>query len=244
MLLRAAAVVGATAAAATAVALIGPEVVRVPFAVALLLVLPGYFATLALFPRGKLDSAWRVLLVLALSIAAAIICALVLHLAAALYAATWAVVLVLVAAALAVVARYRSTSLPRPPVLARRRLRRRDAVLIGLAIALLAVALGISRTPLRAEHVQGYTALWITRVGGGDAVRVSLRSGELRALSYRIVVISDGHRVYSGVVGSVEPGARVSRLVWLGTHQRTRVDAVLYRQDEPRRQYRHVTLNP
>lgn len=243
MRLKATAVVAATAATFAAIAVIAPAAVRVPLAIALLLIVPGYFATLALFPYGEFDSARRALFALALSLALGILLALVLNLAGALHATTWAIGLAFVGAALAEAARRRSGSLPRPRV-GRWRLRRRDAVLLGLALALLAAALGISRTPLGAKHIQGYTALWITRVDSGNAVRVGLRSGELRALSYRLLVTSDGHRVYAGRVGPVEPGARVSRVVPLGTDQRTRIDAILYRQDEPLRRYRHVTLIP
>jgi hypothetical protein len=233
--------VAAVIAASVVIVLVAPRALRIPFATLFLLVLPGYFATLALFPRGSIDRARRALLSLALSIALVVLVALLLHLTFELRSATWVAALAVLEFATYLIARERIGWRPSSK-LSPWRVRARDALLLAVALAVLAAAVTLARTPLHAAHVQGYTALWIVPARHGAAVRVVVASGELKTLAYRLIVFNGGRRIQTQTLPSVAPGTQVARVVTLPQRSRGPISAVLYRDDQPRSPYRSVSL--
>jgi uncharacterized membrane protein len=232
------------AVSAALILLTAPRPLRIAAAAALFL-LPGYFATQALFPHGAIQRAQRLLLTLALSFSLAIFAALVLNFTFGLRASSWvgALGVISVASYLLAPRRFRSDELL--PRFAFPRVRVRDAALLVLAAALLGAAVAVARTPLRATNVHGYTALWLLPARANSAVHVGLRSGELQTTSYRLVIRAGDRVLYNEAVPAVVPGGQFGKIVALPKRVRTRrteVEALLYRAQRPRSVYRSVTF--
>jgi uncharacterized membrane protein len=181
----------ATAAAAAAVVAVWsiPDhlvVLRAVLAVALVLVLPGYALTAALFPTRSLGLPERLLLAVALSVSIAIVGGLVLNgVAIRLHERSWVTLLASVTTAAALVATFRSRdAAPRSQPREWARPSAYQLAAFAVALLLLGGATALGRAPLRAKHVAGYTALWLVQSDGDLALGV--RSGEQGATSYRV----------------------------------------------------------
>ena len=239
-----AAVVAVVAVCAALILLTAPQPLRIA-AAAVLLLLPGYFATLALFPHGAIQRVQRLLLTLALSFSLAIFTALVLNFTIGLRASSWAGALGVIAVAIYLMAPQGLPSEELLPGFVLPRIRLRDAGLLVLAVALLGAAIALGRTPLKATNVQGYTALWLLPARADSAVRVGLRSGELQTMSYRLVIRAGSQVLYSEALPAVAPGGQFGKIVALPKRvraRRTEIEALLYRAQRPRSVYRHVTF--
>jgi uncharacterized membrane protein len=224
----------------------GLGAVRTPFVVPLLLFLPGYALCAALFVAPRLDAARTLLLSVALSVAAAVVSALVLNVTSAgLSSAPLAVVLVAVTCAGCFAADVR-----RPfaepdaarPILPR--LRRRDAVLLLVASALVGAAVGLARTPLPAGKIRGYTALWLLPgTLNPENVRVGIVNDELHPMRYRLVVEAGGLVVHAGA-SDLRPGEQIHQSIALklAPATRTKIEALLYRESSPNVVYRRATI--
>jgi uncharacterized membrane protein len=240
----------AVAAAAGASVVIGASsvYVRTPFAILLLLILPGYAVSAAIFQR--LDVAARILFSLSLSIGVAVIGAIVLDLTPwGLRLRSWTVFLTVVticAAALASARRDAATGSDwRPHV------RVADAffLLLGLLILLDVVGLVLlARTPIGARHVAGYTALWMQREpAGSSAVVVGVKSSELHTEQYRLEVMAGGRTTVRRL--TLEPGDQVQQRFGVpapsgraGAAGVATVSARLFRIGDGDRVYRRVGL--
>lgn len=191
------------------------DVLRIPAAAGLVLVLPGYALTAAQFGPQELRPSERVLLSLALSIVATILAALLLQLIGVrLKSAPWMGLLALVALGGAAVGEARGHA----RALAGRRLVVGPARLAGLAAALAllggAAALGFSALPAP-KGTQGATFLWILPHGSG-AVSVGVISDETqrRAVTVSVAVAGQPLRRFAPV--SLAPGARWTRVFATG----------------------------
>jgi uncharacterized membrane protein len=104
-------------------------------------------------------------------------------------------------------------------------------------------ALALARSPLRAEGVQGYTALWVLPPReGSKAVRIGVRSAEVQPVHYRLAVRRSGRVRFERTI-RLSPGE-----VWRqGIRMREkgsgsgRVEALLYKQGRSS-PYRRVDL--
>jgi uncharacterized membrane protein len=238
-----------TAAVAAQVVSLVPDLhpLKIALSLLLLLFLPGYSLTAALFPPGALEPARRLLLSVALSIALAVVIGLVLNLMPfGLRLTSWAIALVVVITGACAVAAFRRRARPASaPV----RISRPSAASIGLLIAataILGAAVAFARTPLAAKKVQGYTALWLlpTRDSAPSAVRVGLASAELDTTNYRLVILLKGRPTYVRRL-VLHPGRRFVQTVDLGKSAalpHIRVEALLYRQQDPQSIYRDVSF--
>jgi uncharacterized membrane protein len=246
----------ATVAVATIAALVvmlvpGLLPLRVIVALPLLVALPGYSLTAALFPGREIDWPRRLLLSMALSLSLAVVIGLVLNLMPfGLRSASWAAALLFViwAATLVAVARRRRKGLIGPAARVRR-VRLRDAAFLLVAACVLAGAVAFARTPLPAKKTQGYTALWLLPGSGREtaSVRVGVASGELNPMTYRLVVRVGSRVVHERRLFRLEPGAEVDETLHLGaaaSARRVPIEALLYREDDPQSIYRVVRLWP
>jgi Protein of unknown function (DUF1616) len=236
------------AVSAAVVVFVPDQPVRTVFALPLLFVLPGLSLTAALFPGNRLDFARRLLLQLGLSLTSAILGALVLDLTVGLRRSSWATLLAAVTCIAAAIAGLRqrgrargalSRCLPRPV----------NAVLVGMAVAVVAAAVALARTPLAAKNVVGYTALSILPARGSssaasEVVRVEVTSGELQPLKYRLELY-----VGSGLVDvrqlTLAPGQDWQasfRLRLKSTGGRPWIRALLYRAGLPHTVYRSARI--
>jgi uncharacterized membrane protein len=163
-------------------------IVRIALALALVLVLPGYALTAAVFPSRSLGLTERLLLMVALSLIAAILGSLVLDgVGIALDARSWVTLLASVTIAAAVAAMFRAGGIePRSRTISWIRPSMVQIAALTVAALVLVGAIALARTPLRAKHVAGYTAFWLVRSGGDLALGV--RSGEQNAATYRVEV--------------------------------------------------------
>ena len=245
----------ATAALATIGALVlivvpGLLPLRIALALPLLLVLPGYSLTAALFPDRTIDWARRLLLSVALSLSLAVVIALVLNdTPFGLRSASWAGALVVVTwAASGIAAARRQPTTTIEPIARLPRLRPRDAAFFLVAVCVLGGAVAFARTPLPAKNVQGYTALWLLpgSRGGTATVRVGVTSGELHPMSYRLLVRVGSRAAYRQRV-ELQPGDEFEDSVRIGpaaSARRAPIEALLYRVDRPRSIYRVARLWP
>jgi Protein of unknown function (DUF1616) len=237
------------ATAAVVVNVVDGVPVRIVFALPLLLILPGYALTAAIFARRRPGMSHVVLLSVGLSLAVAALGALLLDLTVGLRTWSWSVLELCVVCggcAVALVRRRGTTDLPR--VLRIRQPGVRDVLLLLGAALLAAAAVAFARTPLSANKVQGYTALWLVPTSNHDysTLRLGVKSGELRTQVYRLVVTRGGRVVYAKRGLVLEPAQAWTRTVAISPPRRrgaTAVTARLYRsQDAAASPYRTVRV--
>ena len=191
------------------------DVLRIPAAVSLVLVLPGYALTAAQFGPQEIRPSERVLLSLAVSVVATILAALLLQVVGAqLETAPWMGLLALLAVGGAVVGERRGHA----RALAARRLLVGPARLAGLGAALVllggAAALGFTALPAP-KGTQGATLLWILPHGSG-AVSVGVISDETRRRTVTVSVAVAGQPLRQLGRVSLAPGARWTRVLATG----------------------------
>lgn len=209
------------------------DVLRIAAGVPLVLVLPGYAVSRALFAEG-VDVGARVLWTLALSIALTILAALGLDaagipLTGLAFAAVAAEVTVI--AGLVAVIRGARPAAPRP----RLDLLAAAAVLTATFVALLVWL----RDPDPNPHVPGFTGLSAVRADG--ALRVGVESSEPRPATYRLeVVAADG--VIATRTLTLAPGERWTGTV--GSRARLRARTVRVRLAMDGEPYRNLILRP
>jgi uncharacterized membrane protein len=207
-----------------------PGAARIPAAVLLLLILPGFALASAAFAHRRLDPVERVLLTVALSLAAAVLVALCLDVTPwGLDRSSWAVALAGVTVASALVAAVRASE--RAVLAVRRRSvrpNRAQTAALACGAVLLAGAFWLATKPLPVPGATGYTALWLVPAAGStDVVRVGVRSGELEPSTYRLS-LRVGARVVRGWKLRLAPSGAWEARVALPTGA-GRVVAILHR---------------
>jgi len=241
-------VVVSAAAATVVVNAVGSVPVRIVFALPLLLLLPGYAFTTAIFSRRRPGMSHVVLLSVGLSLALIVLGALLLDLTVGLRTWSWSVLELCVVCGACVVALFRKSTTGLPRVLRSKPLRVRDVLLLLGAVLLAAAAVAFARTPLHAKKVQGYTAFWLLPASNHDhsTLRLGVKSGELRPQAYRVVVTQGGRVVYGKRGLVLAPAQDWMRTVAVSpprTRRATAVTARLYRsQDPPGSPYRTVRV--
>ena len=217
----------------------------------LVLVLPGYALTSALFPRRALGIPEHLSFSLGLSLAVVILGGLALNWTPfGLRASSWAVLLAgitLGASAVALVRQRRqSVSAPEWLRVGNAGFTLRQALLLGLAAAIVCGAVAVSIIGAERQPHPGFTQLWILPAGGANAenaVRLGVSNMESSAMEYRLDVNVDGKVVKEWPAIDLEPNKKwEATLVLLPTGSVTRVEADLYRADAPTTIYRHVVL--
>ena len=231
-----------TACVASALLPSGLAALRVPLALPLVLVLPGYATVAALFEPGALRASERVVLSLALSIAATILSGLAVDIAGAkLAAAPWFEVLgvLTLAAAAAALARGHARVLRLPAV----RLRAIEVAALVAAAALLASAAVIGFQPLAPPaRTQGTAGLGLLEAPQGRAaVCISVINEQFHVASYRVAVSVAGAPSRSFGPIRLAPGAGWHRLVPVGPGLPA-VHAALYRALAPAFAYRNAWI--
>jgi hypothetical protein len=219
-----------------------PAALRAVFTLPLVALFPGLAVMEAVSP-GRPRFPERLLLGVALSFAIAMLGALLLHWSGLpVDAGAWAGLLAgvtIVAGAAAAGGGNRLTAATLFPRVGWGR----TAVLAMVALAVTAGALALARSPLRAEGVQGYTALWVLPPReGSKAVRIGVRSAEVQPVHYRLAVRRSGRVRFERTI-RLSPGE-----VWRqGIRMREkgsgsgRVEALLYKQGRSS-PYRRVDL--
>ncbi len=228
----------AVVAAVLTVAPFGENLVRVALALSLVLVLPGYALTSAVFSEGKLDVPERLLLVPGLSLVLAILGGLVLNLTPwGLSTVPWVLLLsgtTLGAGALALARRQK-----RPMGVTRRLtigLDARQGALVGLAILVSGVALEMSRGAAIRQQTPGFTQLWLLPRGTtshSTTVQVGIHSLWPETTRYRLQILtgSSGHIVRTWNTIILQSGDDWSTTIYLPISGRGTIRANLYLTD-------------
>lgn len=227
----------------------------------LVLILPGYALTSALFYRIGFDGIERLVLSLGLSLVIGILGGLALNLTSfGLHAGTWAIFLgtiTLVSCTVELVRRsfeakvLFSAPIDRPPGSSGIRgicLTLWQGLLFGLAALIVCVAVVMSTIGAEQQPHPGFTQLWILPASGAlskSSVLVGVRNMEKMAMQYRLDVNEDGKIIELWASIGLQPGENWEVTLALLQAQQTgksRVEAMLYRADTPRIMYRHVVL--
>lgn len=236
-----------------------PTTLRVVPALLLVLALPGYAFGAALFPRDGLDVPGRLLLALAGSLGLTALGGLALNvLPVGLRAGTWVPLLVggaLAGLAIAVRRGHWRTGhaegreshgeevgafvVPVP--------RLRQALLLGLAVAVAALAFGIAQQSALRQPDPGFTQLSIkplvrTPAGNQAALLIEVRNQEHAALDYRLVVRQADVMLAEWPMLALRPGEdwQATLVPPAGAAGGPVVEVLLYRSDEPQSVYRRV----
>jgi uncharacterized membrane protein len=227
-----------------------PPLIRLIGALPLVVFLPGYAFSAAVFPQRYFGLPERLLLDLALSLIIVALSGLLLYwLGWSLQAGTWAVVLsgfTVCAIAIAWWRRRRRHSDGDPLPKLHFNLSRRDGLLFGLAVLVVVAAIGLARLPTPPKGVAGYTLLWMVPAGEGNAndYRLGVNSMEFSPASYRLQVTLDGQVVREWPVLQLAPGESWETPFVLQSDRggAGSVEATLYRLDNPDVVYRQVKL--
>jgi hypothetical protein len=239
------------AALSTGLALVLPadSIVRLMCALPLVLFLPGYAITAALFPPRSLGFPERLLFSLGLSVIATALTGLALNLTPwGLQTSTWAIALaaiVLLACAIAW-RRRQDAAITVAPGDTQFKLRLRDGLLLGLAVLVTATAIGLTRLPVAPNGVAGYTSLWMIPANpdSSNDFRLGLNSAEFTETRYRLQVSVGDQVVQAWPELSLKPGEAWETTIGVRSDQVVSgtIVADLYRLDDPTTIYRHVKL--
>jgi uncharacterized membrane protein len=222
-------------------------------ALPLVLLLPGYALTTALFPGRMFGVAQRLIFSLALSLTIAILGGLMLNLMpSGLQAGSWAALLggiTLSACAVALVRRRgqdisTSASLRAGFI----GLNFRHGLLLGLSALIVCGAVAVSIIGAEHQPSPGFTQLWILPGGGANSkntVSLGVNNMESTTMEYRLAVNVDGKVVKEWPSIDLNPNEKWEATLSLpqtGHAGNARIEADLYRADAPTTIYRHVVL--
>lgn len=226
---------------------------RIALAIALVLVLPGYAITMAVFAARPLDHATTILFSIGLSLTVAILGGLVLNWTPeGLQASSWTILLITMTLGAGAVA------------LARRRalgivkevypwawggwfpLRRWDSVFFGLALLIVAGAFHIAVIGADNQPAAGFTQLWLlpSAEGSSNVVRVGLSNGEAGVTRYRLQLFMRGTVIAEWPEIELQPHQTWEATATLPDNRAdgATVEALLYRNDAPGVIYRRAQL--
>ena len=236
----------ALVAAELAYALDAGNMLRVLFALPLVLCLPGYALSAALFPERSFPRLERALVSLGLSIAPAIAIGFLLDFTPwGLTPAAWDVSLLGLTLYASVLALWRRSARPtvRQPYSARRPPALPDAreaglFLVALLVALAAVAL--ARYGALEQPSAGFTQL--SMVSGPDqSIQINVSNAEAQTETYRLVLKTGNTNLHEWPALQLQPGQQWSAKVTLPPDPLPGLQALLYRADAPDQPYRQVS---
>jgi uncharacterized membrane protein len=235
------------AAAALLPDLIAP--LKIPLTAPLVLVVPGYVLTRAIFPERSILDPERLLLSVGLSLVCAVLGGVLLNVTPwGLGAGTWAIYLFALTVAACVVAVAR-----RSPVAGQAQdglisgaawpLNARQAALLACSALVVAGALWVAHTPVPQEPQQGYTLLWtLPQTDANDTtVRVGVRNLEATPLDYQLRIVAAGQLLQQFAI-QLQPVDEWQADVTLPPSAPGPVEAILYRSDAPDTVYRRTLL--
>jgi uncharacterized membrane protein len=241
-------VVMALAVLAMIVVLIEHPLLRSLLGAPLVLWLPGYALTAALFPEGKLSLLLRLLLNLGGSLAVAVLGGFVLNLTPwGLGPVSWPISLggaTILMGAFAL-ARRRGRALIRPPLF-RLDLSLAQALLIGAAMIVMMGAVGLARWGAIAAPSTPFTQLWATPVqrSDGEAIQIGIHNGEGSTETYGLQVMVGDEVIYSWSALMLAEDQRWQQIVQLPANvaPSAPVEVQIYRATAPEYLYRSVVL--
>jgi hypothetical protein len=241
--------IGAGLSAVLSMVLPANSIIRLIGALPLVLFLPGYAITAALFPPRSLGIPERLLFSLGLSVSVTALAGLALNLTPwGMQTSTWAIAVagIVVSASAIAWRRRRDAAITSAPVDLKFKPRFRDGLLLGLAVLVTGAAIGLTRLPVAPNDVAGYTTLWMIPAATGSSTdfRLGLTSAEFTETRYRLQVSAGDRVVQDWPELSLKPGEAWETTIGLQNDQVVSgpITAELYRLDNPTTVYRHVLL--
>ena len=241
--------VGTGLCAGLALLLPADSIVRLICALPLVLFLPGYAITAALFPPRSLGVPERLLFSLGLSVIVTALAGLALNLTPwGLQTSTWAIALAGIVLLAGIIAwrRRQTVAITTAPIAVKFKLRFRDSLLLGLAVLATGTAIGLTRLPAPPNGVIGYTSLWMIAANPGNSndFRLGLNSSEFAKTRYRLQVSVGDQVVQAWPELSLRPGEAWEATIGLQSNQVVSgtITADLTKLDDPTTIYRHVKL--
>ncbi|MEZ4861444.1 MAG: DUF1616 domain-containing protein [Caldilineaceae bacterium] len=243
-------IVGACAVAAALWLILSSSLVSVLLGLLIVLLLPGYAVTEALFAHQQLTWAERLLFSIGASLAIAIIGAVLFNqIGWQLTLTSWLTLFItttLVGMLAAVLLRRQGNMIT--STLAVPNFKVGHLALVGLAVLLTGAAVTVARSAAPAEDYEGYTMLWVTPQPLGDAnqMQLGVRSKEFAPTQYKLELRVDDQLAAAWPAIELETNQTWSVNFTLPMEQvgQSTVEADLYRLDEPETRYRQVILRP
>jgi uncharacterized membrane protein len=236
------------AIAAFALITLGGAGARALLVVPLVLAVPGYAITMALFPGRALRLVERIVLSLGLSLAVVALGGLALQLTPfGLRPVPWVVLLgtVMLIAGGVAAARWRRQRQPGEVAPAYAGLTGAQALLCLLAVVILAGATALTVQGARGQATVGFTQLWMVQASPTDptTLRLGVSNQEPATTDYRLQFEVEGTLLRTWSM-QIAPGETWEESVPLPPQlpQSARIEAVLYRADTPGTVYRRVQL--
>jgi Protein of unknown function (DUF1616) len=217
------------------------------FAMPLVLFVPGYAISLALFRRNTITTAERLLFALGLSLSVVAAGGLIVNYTGwGLELNTWLVWIVGVSLAGSAIALLKR----REPLVVVTRSSftwpaRRDLVLFGFAGVSVLAALALARMPAPAQGSVGYTALWMVpnQTAHPDAVELGVISSEFTTTRYDLQLKRNDQLIREWKDIVLRPGDRWTANASLpSTSGSEKVEAFLYRASNPTQLYRYALV--
>jgi uncharacterized membrane protein len=246
-------------ASGSAEALVAVAVLRVVFGASLVLVVPGFAVTAALFPPGSLAKTVRLTLGVAVSMIVALIGGFLLNFTPwGMRQESWVALLVIVSAAAAALAGPRWAAawdgLLRwhGPRLRAGAASPMNWVLLWWAVCVSSVAVAVAISGASVSSTAGYTQLWAVpsdsaAVGQPESVRVGVRNAETATQQYRLDLQQDGEVLQEWPAVTLQQDEQWETTLSVSppmtsSSSGTPTEIVLYRADAPDVVYRRVTL--
>lgn len=236
----------ATGVALFTIVVLPQSPLRPVLTLSLILMLPGYALTIALFPDGGLGVPLRLLLSVGLSVAITMLGGLLLNLLPwGLQANTWTGLLISIILVASTIAWWRRRSY-RVGVQTLRsfnpQFRTEHILILSLSGLIALSAIGIARTPASQANLQGYTTLWIVPMDeqAQETVRLGVSNNEFAAMRYRLQLVAYGQIIHEWPLIDLDPGETWEQMasVQLQALGAEPVKALLYRLDQPTQVYR------
>lgn len=248
-------IAGALAITALALTLLGIDipVLRLLLGLLLVLALPGYALSAALFPRSDLAVADRALYTLSISLSAVILSGFLLHNSPwGLRPDSWAVMLAYLTLAGCLVAFARRYMIPLEPIVEARVSRRSlklnpgQVLLFGLAIGVVAGAVLLARFEATRQPAADTIQLWMLPGEGASApgVRVGINSVGRAGGTFRLEILHNGQIIHEWPELEIASGQHWEEALSLPRHLEGTgpIEARLYRADERESVYRHAIV--
>lgn len=230
-------------------------VISVILSLPLVLAVPGYALTEAIFPARSLEIVQRLTFNLAFSLAVTILSGFALNVfPVGLRALPWAGWLGLLTVIFSLLAYFRrraktqeetTITIQQQP----QRFRVQISAIVLFSMAILVVVLSLAYSIIGAEQQShpGFTNLWVvpvTQAGNTCAVGVGMQSFELASAKYRVVITANKAPLAHWDVITLTPKQQWTQIeaVPVGTNTSLIVLVQIYRLDQPQTVYRHVDL--
>jgi hypothetical protein len=224
----------------------GESALRSILGILLVLALPGYAVEAALFEPGSLAAPVRLLMIIGLSLAVAVLGGLALNWSPlGLQTGTWYGWSAGITCSACLVGMARFPQAARGQDRALSPIQLRPLVLVSAALLIAGTAMVVSRLPAPPDNAVGYTQLSMVRVLDGvqPVVRIQISSSEFSLVHYRLQVVLDGRSFMDIPDIPIAPGGQWERVVELPVSLAPNTaEVMLYRLDDPGTVYRHVKL--